>query len=218
MKTALSVIAMFGLALGASGASSIDPAHKFAWGENIGWTNWRDADGGDAGARVERTFLSGFVWGENVGWINLGAGPANCAQYANTTGADFGVNVLPNGDLAGLAWGENIGWINFDTASSLSAFGQQARFDASAGRFRGYAWGENVGWINLDDSAHYVGSSIPCPADVDGDGFMGFADLNIILSAFNQIGPCLEGDLNGDGQVGFSDLNLVVSFFNSNCP
>jgi hypothetical protein len=29
--------------------SNIDPANKFAWGENIGWTNWRDAGGAAQG-------------------------------------------------------------------------------------------------------------------------------------------------------------------------
>ena len=55
----------------ASAQSTIDPMHKFGWGENIGWTNWRDANGGDDGVVVGSTFLSGFIWGENVGWIHL---------------------------------------------------------------------------------------------------------------------------------------------------
>jgi len=53
--------------------TNIDPAHKSAWGENIGWTNWHDAGNPDGaqGVRFHGTFLSGFVWAENVGWINL---------------------------------------------------------------------------------------------------------------------------------------------------
>ncbi len=205
-------------ASGAFAASTIDPAHKFAWGENIGWTNWRDANGGVSGVEVHDNFLRGFIWGENVGWINVGQGPANCGMYANTSGADFGVNILPSGELTGFAWGENIGWINFDTRASLSGFGQQARFIASAGRFRGYVWGENVGWINLEDPTHFVGSSIPCGLDINGDDLIGFADLNIVISAFNTSGPCLVGDVNGDGAVNFSDLNLIISSFNEACP
>ena len=27
------------------GQSIIHPVRKFAWGENVGWTNWRDANG-----------------------------------------------------------------------------------------------------------------------------------------------------------------------------
>ena len=66
--------------------SNIDPNNKFAWCENIGWTNWRDANGGADGVVVGATFLSGFIWGKNVGWINVGSGaPANGVHYANTT-------------------------------------------------------------------------------------------------------------------------------------
>ena len=66
--------------------SSIDPDHKFAWGENIGWTNWRDADGGDHGVSVGSTYMSGFIWAENVGWVNVGDGtPADGIHYASTS-------------------------------------------------------------------------------------------------------------------------------------
>ncbi|HEY3242418.1 MAG TPA: hypothetical protein VGM03_03620 [Phycisphaerae bacterium] len=138
--------------------SNIDPPHKFAWGENIGWTNWRDANGAAQGVNVSATFLSGFIWGENIGFINVGDGaPGNGVSYANVNGTDFGVNVSSgSGDLSGLAWGENIGWVNF-SGGALASPPNPARFDAAAGRLRGYAWGENVGWINLDDALHFVG-------------------------------------------------------------
>lgn len=58
----------------------------------------------------------------------------------------------------------------------------------------------------------------PCPADVDGDGFIGFGDLNVVLSQFNTSGQGLQGDVDGDGDVDFADLNAVVSLYNTNCP
>ena len=98
----------------AAAQSNIDPAHKYAWGENIGWTNWRDANGGVDGVLVDgiNQCLSGYIWCENAGWLDVGDG--GC-PYGNTTGLDFGVNIDANGDLFGYAWGENIGWVNFDT-------------------------------------------------------------------------------------------------------
>jgi hypothetical protein len=50
-----------------SSQSDVDATKKYAWGENVGWTNWRDAGNpaGVQGARVHATFLSGFVWTEN---------------------------------------------------------------------------------------------------------------------------------------------------------
>ena len=38
---------------------------------------------------------------ENAGWLNVGDG---AGPYGNTTGADFGVNILAGGDLDGFAW------------------------------------------------------------------------------------------------------------------
>lgn len=133
--------------------SNIDPAQKYAWGENIGWTNWRDASRRNDGVVVNATYLSGYVWAENAGWINVGNGPASGSSYANTDGTDFGVNIDADGILSGFAWSENGGWINFDTSSEDR---DPASFDVYNWRFRGSVWSENDGWINLDDDTHFV--------------------------------------------------------------
>jgi len=59
--------------------------------------------------------------------------------------------------------------------------------------------------------------------DIDGDGFVGINDLNIILSNWNQNVPVaniLFGDLAGigDGFVGISDLNIVLGNWNAGTP
>lgn len=210
-------LAMFGAAALAN--STVHPTNKFAWQENTGWTNWRDANGAAQGVRVHATFLSGWIWGENIGWITVGNGaPGLCNSYANTTGADAGVNILPSGDLTGYAWAENVGWINFDTRAALSAHGQQARYDAPNARFRGYAWGENIGWINLDHFTHFVGATqTGCPGDLTGDGVINFDDLGMVLGTFGQTGACLAGDANGDGVVNFDDLGMVLAGFGTDC-
>src|SRR5262245_44618934 len=116
-KYFIPLFAFAGAGAAALAQSDVDATNKLAFGENIGWTNWRDAGSpsGTQGVQVHETFLSGFVWGENVGFINLGDGsPANGSTYANTSGADFGVNLNPGTRvLSGLGWGENVGWINF---------------------------------------------------------------------------------------------------------
>ncbi|MBL0921692.1 MAG: hypothetical protein IBJ10_06135 [Phycisphaerales bacterium] len=57
----------------------------------------------------------------------------------------------------------------------------------------------------------------PCPADLDGDGEVGFGDLNILLGNFNTVGAGLPGDLNGDGRVDFADLNALLGIYNTAC-
>ncbi len=153
-RTSVTLFASVGVASAALAQSNVDSAHKFAWGENVGWTNWRDANGAMQGVNVGPFVMSGFIWAENVGWMNVGDGtPAAPPHYANVDGADFGVNIDADGHLHGLAWGENVGWINFD-GGALATPPQPARIEDS--RLFGFVWGENIGWINLDDATHFV--------------------------------------------------------------
>ena len=61
----------------------------------------------------------------------------------------------------------------------------------------------------------------PCPADLNGDGFVGMADLMLILDAFNttpsdpNYNP--NADTNGDKVIDFADLNVILASFNQPC-
>ncbi|MCA9312075.1 MAG: hypothetical protein KDA21_12760 [Phycisphaerales bacterium] len=207
------VVVLGGLTALAGADTNVAEGRKFAWGENVGWLNFRDAAAGSQGVRVYPDHLSGFVWGENIGWINVGPGNG---PYENDPGdsATFGVNVDPStGDLYGLAWGENIGWVNFDTTTVIGIDG--AHFDLSSGHFSGFAWGENIGWINLGGSTTYVCAQV---ADVDGDGSVTFADLNELLDNWASSVPAGNaGDVNGDAQVNFQDLEILLDSWASTC-
>jgi len=52
----------------------------------------------------------------------------------------------------------------------------------------------------------------PCPADVDGDGSVAFADVLAVLDAFGACDGCPE-DVSGDGVVGFDDILEVLAAF-----
>ncbi len=211
-------LGLLALAAPAFAQSNIDSTNKFAWSENCGWTNWRDANATAQGVLVNPAHLQGFVWGENVGWINTGGGGA---PYANTNNTNFGVNIAVGGFLNGFAWGENIGWINFNTQPQVGA--QGARYDAMAGRFRGYAWGENIGWINLDDATHFV-SSVPtcCLGNADKvSGQVTFADITSVLANFNGAANpngSTAGDADCNGVIVFADVTAVLANFLNACP
>ncbi|MCX5690061.1 MAG: hypothetical protein NTV94_09835 [Planctomycetota bacterium] len=196
-----------GLLAAAAGAQpTIDPAHKYVWSENGGWLNFADAGDGGQSVLLTTSFLSGYVWSENFGYISLGDGsPANGVAYGNLVGQDSGVNILADDTLSGFAWGENIGWINFNTASTLGAFGQQARIDYAAQRFRGYAWGENIGWINLDDDTRFVGLSgsrcASCVADYNIDGGVDFADVQAFFGDWESGAGCADANQDGIGRM-----------------
>ncbi|MCH7996081.1 MAG: hypothetical protein IIB57_16770 [Planctomycetes bacterium] len=53
------------------------------------------------------------------------------------------------------------------------------------------------------------GTTTCCPADLDGDGAVGPADLAELLGSW---GPCPDcpADLDGNGQVGPFDLALLL--------
>ena len=56
--------------------------------------------------------------------------------------------------------------------------------------------------------------------DLDGDGFVGIDDLNIVLSNWNQNVPPGDpaADPSGDGFVGIDDLNTVLGNWNAGTP
>ncbi|MEZ6193801.1 MAG: peptidylprolyl isomerase [Phycisphaerales bacterium] len=56
--------------------------------------------------------------------------------------------------------------------------------------------------------------------DLDGDGFVGIADLNMVLGHWNQTTPPggTNGDPSNDGFVGIEDLNAVLGAWNVGTP
>jgi hypothetical protein len=127
-------------------AGEIDPDHKFAWAENVGWLNFKPSHGT---VTVYPGHLEGHVWAENVGWISLGShSGGGTHNYPNTSATNYGVNRSGN-QLSGYAWGENIGWINFGASDHHGG----VSIDMVSGDFSGYGWGENIGWIKLAGTA-----------------------------------------------------------------
>jgi hypothetical protein len=134
-------------------ASTIDTTNQYAWGANVGWTNWRpDFDSTNTeGVIVGEFGCTGYIYSANVGWINMGGGsPANHIQYQNNSATDFGVNTSVDPTqpgyliLRGYAYGGNIGWINFEATGN-------PRLSLFTGTLSGYAYSANCGWINLND-------------------------------------------------------------------
>jgi PEP-CTERM motif len=65
-----------------------------------------------------------------------------------------------------------------------------------------------------------VVSSPALDGDLDGDGFVGIADLNIVLGNWNQNVPPGDplADPSGDGFIGIADLNVVLGNWNAGTP
>ncbi len=77
--------------------------------------------------------------------------------------------------------------------------------------------------VFLDDIFYQppaFGPPSPLIGDIDGDGFVGITDLNIVLANWNQLvpkGDASRGDIAGigDGFVGIDDLNVVLGNWNA---
>jgi hypothetical protein len=51
-------------------------------------------------------------------------------------------------------------------------------------------------------------AAVACPADLDGDGQIGAADVAGLIGRWGGAG---EADLDGDGQVGAADLAVLIA-------
>jgi hypothetical protein len=60
---------------------------------------------------------------------------------------------------------------------------------------------------------------VSLPGDLDGDGFVGIDDLNLVLGNWNQNVPSGSApDPSGNGFVGITDLNAVLGNWNAGTP
>ncbi|MFM8639204.1 MAG: hypothetical protein ACKOEL_01005 [Planctomycetota bacterium] len=69
-------------------------------------------------------------------------------------------------------------------------------------------------WADAVAAAEAMANPPTCPADLDGDGTVGGADLGLLLGAWGTAGP---GDLDGSGTVTGSDLGLLLGGWGA-CP
>ncbi len=84
----------------------------------------------------------------------------------------------------------------------------------------GSAFNFNIGSF-FNSQATLTIALLPLAGDLDFDGFVGIADLNLILSQWNQNvtpGDLLLGDPTGDGFVGIEDLGVVLGNWNAGTP
>lgn len=165
-------------------AQNIDPSNdgsKYAYGENVGWFNFKPTQG--SGVTLRAGKVSGYAWQENIGWINLSP-----ASYGGVT-YDSGWN------LSGYAWGENVGWIKFNPNYGGVTIDE-------AGNFSGWAWGENIGWIHFRSTAPVSYGVSAC--------VVGFDDLYHFSQQWLMNG-ILSADLDHSTHVDFVDYSIFAS-------
>jgi outer membrane protein assembly factor BamB len=147
-------------------------------------------------------------------------------------GDHFGGSVAVSGNIAVIGalydddTGTNSGSVYiFDTTNGNELFKLTASDAASRDEFGSSvaASGDLVvigaPGVNDDTGATYVLEAV-LVGDLNGDGYVGIDDLNIVLGAWSQSVPPADeaADPSGDGFVGSADLNIVLRNWGAGTP
>ena len=76
----------------------------------------------------------------------------------------------------------------------------------------GIGWSMNFDTVEMMLRVTYVDGGAGLEGDLDGDGFVGSSDLDIVRGNWGSsvtAGDLLSGDPSGDGMVGSADLDIV---------
>jgi alpha-tubulin suppressor-like RCC1 family protein/ferredoxin len=155
------------------------------------------------------------AWGSNgVGQASVPSDLGACVSAS--AGYTHSLAILPTGAVR--AWGYDSGYGSLDVPADL-----RDPFAVAAGIYVSFAiestdcnlngmpdWREmpvtDVDHDGIVDRC--VGGTVDCPADVDGDGTIGGADLSLLLASWGK--NFAAADLDGDGIVGGSDLGTLL--------
>lgn len=191
----------------AQAGTTIDAAHPYAYGANLGWI--KATGDGTNGAVIGQFYCTGLLWSANCGWISLGNGPTNHWQYANASSNDWGVNHDGQGRLRGYAYGANIGWIQFEQTWG------QPRVDLVTGVLSGYAYGANVGWISLSNAYAVLQTTrLDAGPDTDGDSLpdaFEYSHTNTLTALDGRAGH----DADSDGATDLDEAGAGTDPLNS---
>ncbi|MEZ6191049.1 MAG: hypothetical protein R3C45_07120 [Phycisphaerales bacterium] len=106
------------------------------------------------------------------------------------------------------------------TATSIKVLGWTSQVGSSATTSVSFTGGGALAYSFLANGLFVDIPAGGIEGDLNGDGFVGIADLNIVLGAWNQNVPPGDplADPSGDGFVGIADLNVVLGNWNAGTP
>ncbi len=214
-------------------AHPFDPSRPFGWHDSSNAT-WSDEVALSPTHSLELTDLSAV---QDEAWRSYatavpGEGDTGRSlalrwfwQYDITPGDEFRARVrVSTSPVSGLDLIGDITEYNFTITGTSSGFEMYEAliplltdiqsFDITF--ITGGAMGA-TGTIFIDD----ISAAVVLAGDLNGDGFVGIEDLNIVLGHWNQSvlsGDLLRGDPTGDGFVGIEDLNAVLGNWNEGAP
>ena len=168
--------------------------------------------------------LNGTHYNAQYGWLVDGfwAPPAGSHLRIEQISAPAALRCYSGGSMAGvpsftpifgtagspqsIRWNGQMlhNWYAADTALNARASYRVFFSDSAGNPLAGYGQAE----VTLT-----FGS--PCTGDINGDGFVNFADVSAFVASFLALDA--SADLTGDGSVNFADTAAFVAAFNAGC-
>lgn len=156
---------------------------------------------------------SGLAMNMEIGDISLSQIAGDDFDYLGVTGT-FTHGGTITIDLSNLVNTDTPKTVQLIGLSSSTGNANDTTVSFTGGAALSYQWNALGLFVDVPVLADLVG-------DLNGDGFVGIADLNLVLGNWNQNvspGDPLLGDPSGDGFVGIADLNLVLGNWNAGTP
>ena len=180
---------------------------------------------------------TGGPWYVTTGEIDLTGAAEVSLRYQRWINSDWQPYAVLTIEVShdGITW--TTVWANGDSEMTASAWSAHeydmsgVADDQPAVRVRwGYAIDTGVwaysGW-NFDDVEVWgVVAPALCAGDLDCDGSVTYADIDLFVAALNHAGgigwsydcPWLNGDCDGDGDVNYGDIDPFVGRIGATCP
>ena len=161
---------------------------------------------------------SELVGGFGLGGLQTGS-DADVFHFTATAGMDYAIELQSFGLTQGAISLYNGSGTLLDQQSGSSSPLAQLDYSAAADGEMYIEVYSDTG--ALGDYLLSLAESEPAiPGDLDGDGFVGLSDLDIILNNWNQSVPPADpaADPSGDDYVGLDDLDLILNNWNMGTP
>ncbi|MEZ6317335.1 MAG: GC-type dockerin domain-anchored protein [Phycisphaerales bacterium] len=159
-----------------------------------------------------------FSPGDQVGPFDFGTRISGVAHGPTAGYSDLGGLVPFLGDEA------IIGWRYTDTGGVRYGFLRLTYFEhVEYERDPGFGGGTHAVNLYLPTAWGYAENvdepaliTLPCPADLDGNGALNLDDVNLFANAF--VTSDLLADIDGNGTLNLDDVNLFAASFVAGCP